>query len=42
MTDLFAFVKGDVWVVNEKEGVGTSYSLFRWRISRPDALEETT
>jgi hypothetical protein len=42
MTDLFAFVKGDVWVVNEKESVGTSYSLFRRRVSRPDALAETT
>ncbi len=33
MTDLFAFVKGDVWVVNEKESVSTSYLLFRWRVS---------
>ena len=42
MTDLLALVEGDVWVVDEKEGVGTSYPLVGWRSSRANALAETT
>jgi hypothetical protein len=42
MTNLLALVEGDVWVVNEKEGVGTSYPLVGLRSSRANALAETT
>ena len=38
MTDLLALVERNVLVVDEEEGVGTCYSLFRWRGTRANAL----
>jgi hypothetical protein len=42
MTDLLALVGRDVLVVDEKECVGTFYSLFGWRSPRVNALAEPT
>jgi len=38
MTNLLALVERNVLVVDEEEGVGTCYSLFRWRGTRANAL----
>ena len=42
MADFLALGGRDVLVVDEKECVGTFYSLFGWRSSRANALAEPT